>query len=53
MATITAISTKGGGGGKKSLDYICRDTDLYAPLLSGSPIFRFEQLGQYHFEWSK
>ena len=25
MATITAISTKGGGGGKKSLDYICRD----------------------------
>ena len=25
MATITSISTKGGGGGKKSLDYICRD----------------------------
>ena len=25
MATVTAISTKGGGGGKKSLDYICRD----------------------------
>ena len=25
MATFTAISTKGGGGGKKSLDYICRD----------------------------
>ena len=25
MATVTAISTKGGGGGKKSLDYICRN----------------------------
>ncbi len=25
MATVTAISTKGSGGGKKSLDYICRD----------------------------
>ncbi len=25
MATVTAISTKGGGGGKKSLEYICRD----------------------------
>ena len=25
MATVTAISTKGGGGGKKSLDYICRE----------------------------
>ena len=25
MATVTAISTEGGGGGKKSLDYICRD----------------------------
>ena len=25
MATVIAISTKGGGGGKKSLDYICRD----------------------------
>ena len=25
MATVTAISTKHGGGGKKSLDYICRD----------------------------
>ena len=25
MATVTAISTKGGGGGKKSIDYICRD----------------------------
>ena len=25
MATVTAISTKGGGGGKKNLDYICRD----------------------------
>ena len=25
MATVTAISTKGGGSGKKSLDYICRD----------------------------
>ena len=25
MATITAISTKHGGGGKKSLEYICRD----------------------------
>ena len=25
MATVTAISTKQGGGGKKSLDYICRD----------------------------
>ncbi|MCR4639207.1 relaxase/mobilization nuclease domain-containing protein [Ruminococcus sp.] len=25
MATVTAISTKHGGGGKKSLEYICRD----------------------------
>ena len=25
MATVTAISTKGGGGGKGSLRYICRD----------------------------
>ncbi len=25
MATVTAISTKGGGGGKRSLEYICRD----------------------------
>ena len=25
MATITAISTKHGGGGKRSLEYICRD----------------------------
>ena len=25
MATVTAISRKGGGGGKKSLEYICRD----------------------------
>ncbi len=25
MATVTAISTKGGGGGKKSLEYICHD----------------------------
>lgn len=25
MATVTAISTKGGGGGKASLEYICRD----------------------------
>ena len=25
MATFTAISTKHGGGGKRSLDYICRD----------------------------
>ena len=25
MATVTAISTKGGGGGKKSLEYISRD----------------------------
>ena len=25
MATVTAISTKHGGGGKRSLDYICRD----------------------------
>lgn len=25
MATVTAISTKGGGGGKKNLEYICRD----------------------------
>ena len=25
MATVTAISIKGGGGGKKSLEYICRD----------------------------
>ena len=25
MATVTAISTKGGGGGKKSLEYICRN----------------------------
>ncbi len=25
MATVTAISTKGSGGGKKSLEYICRD----------------------------
>ncbi|SDB56363.1 Relaxase/Mobilisation nuclease domain-containing protein [Ruminococcaceae bacterium FB2012] len=25
MATVTAISTKGGGGGKGSLKYICRD----------------------------
>ncbi|OPZ20856.1 MAG: Relaxase/Mobilization nuclease domain protein [Firmicutes bacterium ADurb.BinA205] len=25
MATVTAISTKGGGSGKKSLDYICRN----------------------------
>ena len=25
MATLTAISTKGGGGGKGSLKYICRD----------------------------
>ena len=25
MATVTAISTKGGGGGKSSLRYICRD----------------------------
>ena len=25
MATVTAISTKGGGGGKATLEYICRD----------------------------
>ena len=25
MATVTAISTKHGGGGKRSLEYICRD----------------------------
>lgn len=25
MATVTAISTKGGGGGKATLKYICRD----------------------------
>lgn len=25
MATVTAISTKGGGGGKASLEYICRN----------------------------
>lgn len=25
MATVTALSTKGGGGGKASLEYICRD----------------------------
>ena len=25
MATVTAISTKGGGGGKTTLEYICRD----------------------------
>ena len=25
MATVTAISTKGGGGGKSTLEYICRD----------------------------
>ena len=25
MATFTAISTKNGGGGKRSLEYICRD----------------------------
>ena len=25
MATVTAISSKHGGGGKKSLEYICRD----------------------------
>ena len=28
MATVTAISTKGGGGGKKSLEYICRDDKI-------------------------
>jgi len=25
MATVTAISTKGGGGGKATIEYICRD----------------------------
>ncbi len=25
MATVTAINTKGGGGGKATLEYICRD----------------------------
>ena len=28
MATVTAISTKGGGGGKGSLRYICRDDKI-------------------------
>ena len=28
MATVTAISTKGGGGGKATLEYICRDDTI-------------------------
>ena len=36
MATVTAISTKGGGGGKKSLEYICRD-DMKHQYIDSNP----------------
>ena len=52
MATVTAISTKHGGGGKRSLEYICRDdkTAAYQEFKNTREMYKkTDGVKYYHF----